>query len=97
MKATYTPGPWHIAETVKNARLDNARMIRPVDHHNYDYGATAIIATSEADAYLIAAAPDLAGSLQALLDWMRAHTGPADGAMDIMMDAAAVLDKARGY
>jgi hypothetical protein len=33
-------------------------MVRPDDHHNYDYGATAIIATSEANARLIAAAPE---------------------------------------
>lgn len=55
----HTPGPWVIAERVPTARIDNARMIRPVDHHNYEYGATAVIGTSEADAHLIAAAPDL--------------------------------------
>ena len=46
---------------------------------------------------LVAAAPDLLDSLQALLDWMRDNTGPADGAMAIMTDAAQALDRARGY
>lgn len=63
--STYTPGPWTIAETVKTARIDGARLIRPVDHKNYQHGATAILSTSEADARLIAAAPEL---LEALLD-----------------------------
>lgn len=55
----HTPGPWVVGERIKSARLDDAIMIRPADHRNYEYGATAIISTSEADAHLIAAAPDL--------------------------------------
>lgn len=60
----HTPGPWEIGERVPTARIDNARMIRPADHHNYEYGATAIIGTSEADARLISAAPDLLYALR---------------------------------
>ncbi len=62
----HTPGPWVISERVKTARLDNALMVRPADHHNHEYGGTAIIATSEADARLIAAAPDLLAACWAL-------------------------------
>lgn len=64
----HTPGPWVIAERVKTARIDNARMVRPADHCNYEHGATAIIGTSEADANLIAAAPELLASLQIMVD-----------------------------
>jgi hypothetical protein len=56
--SNYTPGPWVIGERVKTARLDNALMIRPLDSHNSEYGATAIIATSDANASLIVAAPE---------------------------------------
>ena len=64
----HTPGPWIIGERVKTARIDNALMIRAADHCNYEYGATAIIGTSEADANLIAAAPELLASLQIMVD-----------------------------
>jgi hypothetical protein len=67
MTTKHTPGPWLISERVKTARLDNALMVRPADHHNYEYGATAIIATSEADARLVAAAPELLAALRAML------------------------------
>jgi len=69
----HTPGPWMIGERVKTARLDNALMIRPADHCNYEYGATAIIGTSEANARLIAAAPDLLDALQSMVDAYQTH------------------------
>lgn len=67
-KTPYTPGPWRIAETTK-VLLDNARLIRPVDDRNYEYGAVAAIAigTSQQDAHLIVAAPELLEALEGLL------------------------------
>lgn len=84
----YTPGPWTIAETVKTARIDGARLIRPVDHKNYEYGATAILSTSEADARLIAAAPELLEALQAMLDDQR------DASLPVLEKARAAIAKA---
>lgn len=64
----HTPGPWVTAERIKTARIDDARMVRPADHCNYKHGATAIVGTSEADANLIAAAPELLVALQLMVD-----------------------------
>jgi hypothetical protein len=64
----HTPGPWIVAERVPTARIDNARMVRPVDDRNYEYGATAIIGTNEANARLIAAAPDMLDALLTLME-----------------------------
>ena len=85
----HTPGPWVIAERVRTARIDNARMVRPADHCNYEHGATAIIGTSEADANLIAAAPEL---LQVLQEIVRKDL--LVGA--IKHDARAAIAKATG-
>lgn len=89
----HTPGPWAIGERVPTARIDNARMIRPADHHNYEYGATAIIGTSEADACLIAAAPDLLDALVALLKVSKKSCG-----LDLkeMVKAREAIKKATG-
>lgn len=89
----HTPGPWIIGERVKTARIDNARMIRPFDHCNYEYGATAIIGTSEADANLIAAAPELLEALVALLDVSEELCGLE---LKEMIKAHEVIKKATG-
>lgn len=89
----HTPGPWIIGELVKVARIDNARMIRPVEDHNYDYGATAIVGTSEADACLIAAAPELLETLIDLLDVSEELCGLG---LKEMIRAHEVIKKATG-
>jgi hypothetical protein len=94
MTTKHTPGPWLISERVKTARLDNALMVRPADHHNYEYGATAIIATSEADARLVAAAPELLESLQQLIEWFDSDSKePIEAPLDV---ARAAISKATG-
>ena len=85
----HTPGPWVIAERVPTARIDNARMIRPADHHNYEYGATAIVGTSEANARLIAAAPELLAALQDMVE-------VAESQGHIVKKARAAIAKATG-
>jgi hypothetical protein len=97
MTRKHTPGPWLINERVKTARLDNALMVRPADHHNYEYGATAIIATSEADARLIAAAPELLAALQQMIE-VFLDTDGSFGAdeTEAMETARAVIAKATG-
>lgn len=101
MTTKHTPGPWVISERVKTARLDNALMVRPADHHNYEYGATAIIATSEASARLISAAPDLLAALKSLM--ARAAQDAEDYAPDgnepiwgCIADASDAIQKATG-
>jgi hypothetical protein len=97
MTTKHTPGPWLISERVKTARLDNALMVRPVYHQNYEYGATAIIATSEANARLIAAAPDLLAVLQQMIE-VFLDTDGSFGAdeTEIMEMARAAIAKATG-
>lgn len=52
----------------------------------------------QANARLIEAAPDLAHTLRALLDWAREHTSPRDDNSPhlLLIDAAAVLAKVDG-
>jgi hypothetical protein len=61
--AKHTPGPWKIAERSRVV-LDNAQLIRPVDDRNHEHGATAIVALGDANARLIAAAPELLEALR---------------------------------
>ena len=49
----HTPGPWRVAAKAL-VRLDQAYLIEPVDHHNFEYGA-ALAATSQHDARRIVA------------------------------------------
>lgn len=91
----HTPGPWKVSERVKTARLDNALMVRPVDDCNHEHGATAIIATSEANAILIAAAPDLLKTLEAVKAWDISNLS-LDLPHEIRVQIQAALAKATG-
>ena len=51
---------------------------------------------SEAHAKLLASAPDLLASLEELSEWMRSHTGPADGTHDMLVRAVEVIQQAGG-
>lgn len=48
------------------------------------------------DATLIAAAPQMLSALEDLANWMREHTGPADGCHDILINAVNVIEAAGG-
>jgi hypothetical protein len=50
----------------------------------------------EANARLIVVAPELLESLKLLTDWMLMHTGIADGTIDMLIQANAVIGKAEG-
>lgn len=45
---------------------------------------------------LIDAAPVLLASLEELSEWMRTHTGPADGTQDMLIRAVTAIQKAEG-
>lgn len=51
---------------------------------------------NKASDHLIAAAPELLESLIELSDWMRDHTGPGDGTLEMLVKAVAAIAKAKG-
>ena len=51
---------------------------------------------NSANADIIAAAPELLESLEALTEWMRERTGPSDGTRDMLIKATEIIAKARG-
>ena len=82
-----TPGPWFVGGSENTVRM----------WVNAQHGiriCTMTPRSNDADnARLIAAAPDLLAALEHALsvgeklsDWMRDHTGPADGTIDILTD-----------
>ena len=94
MKATPTPGPWFydLNHTV-GTQLDGEWMESVCQ---LPAGARERIPTSQekADMQLVAAAPELLESLSELSEWMRAHTGPADGTHEMLCRAYLVIIKA---
>ena len=92
MTARHTPGPWDFSgphgRTVQNKC---ANYIARTMGDNSD-------AQHEANAHLIAAAPDMLAALVALLDWGREHTSPTDANSPhaLLIDAAAAALKAMG-
>ena len=97
MSSPHTPGPWMAAEIVKSIRIDGARLLRPVDHQNFEHGAAAYIAigSCEGDTRLIAAAPELLAALQQLTAYAATFTQDKTGWKKL--DAArAAISKATG-
>ena len=80
----FTPGPWSV---------DAGYIVGLVDPANAETIATFEARPSNADANLIAAAPDLYAALLELSDWMRERTGPADGTVGMLTWALSALAK----
>ena len=86
-KATHTPGPWEAEGDYVFAPIVgyDARIARVTD------------IDSEANARLIAAAPDLLEALREAVGWMQHVPGIADSVGQIILDdARAAIAKARG-
>ena len=99
-KTTHTPGPWRI--TGPNIRADTelgtGALIATVEHHWHTRQPYAKFETSgtelDANARLIASAPDL---LQALREMMREFEPSTGGAaVDAIVLARAAIEKATG-
>lgn len=88
---TFTPGPWEICWG-QEARIG-------IDNADGGPRVAEVLSTVEqrgrhtANAYLIAAAPDLFEALEALVGFARSNAAPGQAYVD---DAEAALAKARG-
>lgn len=99
MKAKHTPGPWHV-QPGRLHLVDDANGQGVADTHNY-WRADSTEEREQANARLIAAAPDLLAALTHLLDMMHPHLLDLEGDMgrdlaDAMQSARTALAKARG-
>jgi hypothetical protein len=96
--SAYTPGPWAIYEDVPD-RLIGMRAIIAVNSSG-DYGITICNPSpmGEANARLIAAAPELADALRATLRCLQWHAERHGVGMDAkaVADAHALLDRIEG-
>lgn len=91
----YTPGPWVIAENSTKLTATHPLRKHQYDivtiHYAFEHGQ------HEANAKLIAAAPDLLKSLSTLERWLSyAVKDPSDAAYASILEARAALKKA-GY
>lgn len=86
MKTTHTAAPW-----TATTYCDGSIGI----HAGDSAYSLAVVKTAE-DAALIASAPDLLAALETLTEWMRCHTGPADGTLEMLKTAVAAIAKAKG-
>jgi len=96
--SAYTPGPWAIYEDVPD-RLIGMRAIIAVNLSG-DYGITICNPSpmGEANARLIAAAPELADALRATLRCLEWHAERHGAGMDakVAADARALLARIEG-
>lgn len=109
MDAQYTPGPWAIAWYECRANRRDADELKdgtkegdvfwrlpvtigPVSAAHSHWGGV-LIDIEEADAHLVAAAPELYASLKALLDFMQCDD---DEMLEMRIQGRAALAKARG-
>lgn len=97
----HTPGPW----AVNYSPADGFSVWHdPRQHGDMKRGAVIIAADlrakpeTEANARLIAAAPDLLAALRDLLEWGRDNTSPRDdnSPHNLLIAAAAAIAKAGG-
>jgi hypothetical protein len=81
---TFTPGPWHVANSVQ-IRSERDQIAKVWMMRNGE---------GNANASLIAAAPELYEALEIALNWLASDTRPA--VMTAHVTAVAALAKARG-
>lgn len=91
-KYIYTPGPWEVSGHKKNGILTHCQIIKRKYHGHGTVGVIANVVTSpetnEANANLIAAAPDLYSALNYTLGILESIEGT-----DIMEQIADFLDE----
>ena len=92
--SAHTPGPWTTWPDDGTGTLPCVLSRQTTSYGNF-YVAQCNVFD---DARLVAAAPDLLQTLQALLDWCRAHTNAAgpDSCRDLLIDAWHAIEKATG-
>ena len=86
MKATHTPGPWKVSENgcdIETAHKDSPTGICTMFAYE----------KSDADAAIIAAAPELLEALEALTKWVTMNTGAIPGEL---LNANTIIAKAKG-
>ena len=95
-KATHTPGPWEaVGSRIRTAGTGSFRRIATMEG-----GAFNVNVTDEANARLIAAAPDLLAALEAIEAHLTLHPGSSVAnraeARQVCEQARAAIAKARG-
>lgn len=105
----HTPEPWRVAARAL-VRLDSAYLVEPVDHHDYEYGAT-LAATSQHDARRIVACVNacagmrndelegglLIGVMQSKIDRLECQRDELLAALQGMIDIANDSQGVAGY
>lgn len=93
----HTPGPWEAHNGEVTTRQENGRSYRRIAAVQ-DYGIGSLVEVDEANARLIAAAPDLLEALKDLSDWGRTYTSPLDANSphDLLIAAINAITKATG-
>ena len=95
--ATHTPGPWQVSRNACGELapfdMDEGRSLLSCEVEN-----PLPLAEREANAALIAAAPELLEALTALVNWGWEHTSPCDddSPNDLLVKACEVIVKAGG-
>ena len=90
----YTPGPWGIASRNYDrgdVRIATFPQAKPIARVKKTKGED-----QWADARLVMEAPALISSLRELSEWMRSHTGPADGTHEMLVRAVETIARAEG-
>ena len=99
----YTEGPWH--QGCGNGRdsifKDGEGRMRLETGGTTLYPICNVVTgwseeEDQANSRLIAAAPEMFEALDELTHWMREHTGPEDGTIDMLIKALRVLTKVEG-
>lgn len=83
----HTPGPWEVSMG-EDVRAENGRWVAKMYSQGSISDAARIVAESEANARLIAAAPELLAALKGMLD--------PDGYTPVLAIARAAIAKAEG-
>jgi hypothetical protein len=98
--AQHTPGPWSEWQT-RDGESDTFHATEILGSNQiivcrFDPWRGSAIQEAQANAELIASAPDLLASLGELSEWMRSHTGAADGTHEMLCRAVIAIAKAKG-